>query len=132
MDGGSDMNYLVLYRAIKSLVPASVEFYCRGGKPTSKEDFSERFAICTGVDAVGTGQFSNEESLWGFTYEQLTQKIAEIEAEDIALSYQGKRVLEYPPIGDQLDALWKGGTAATEMLAKVQAVKAKYPKPEGM
>lgn len=44
--------------------------------------------------------------------------------------YKYKRVTEYPPIGDQLDALWKGGDAATEMLAKVQAVKAKYPKPE--
>lgn len=40
------------------------------------------------------------------------------------------RVAEYPPVGDQLDALWKGGEAAAEMLAKVQAVKAKYPKPE--
>lgn len=44
--------------------------------------------------------------------------------------YKIKRVTEYPPIGDQLDALWKGGDAAAEMLAKVQAVKAKYPKPE--
>jgi len=42
--------------------------------------------------------------------------------------YIGKRAAEYPPIGDQLDALWKGGEAAAEMLAKVQAVKAKYPK----
>jgi len=125
------MNYPILYRAVKSLVSANVEFRCHGDKPISKQDFSERFAICTGVDSVGTGQFSNEESLWGFTYEQLMQKIAAIEAEDIALSYQGKRALEYPPIGDQLDALWKGGTAATDMLAKVQAVKAKYPKPEG-
>jgi len=40
-----------------------------------------------------------------------------------------KRAPEYPSIGDQLDALWKGGEAAAEMLAKVQAVKAKYPKP---
>jgi hypothetical protein len=39
------------------------------------------------------------------------------------------RLKEYPTIGDQLDALWKGGEAATEMLAKVQAVKTKYPKP---
>ena len=39
-----------------------------------------------------------------------------------------KRVAEYPPIGDQLDALWKGGAEAEAMLAKVQAVKAKYPK----
>jgi hypothetical protein len=43
-------------------------------------------------------------------------------------AYKSKRAAEYPPIGDQLDALWKGGDAATEMLAKVQAVKTKYPK----
>jgi hypothetical protein len=45
-------------------------------------------------------------------------------------SYEALRRNEYPPIADQLDALWKGGEAAAEMLAKVQAVKAKYPKPE--
>jgi hypothetical protein len=45
-----------------------------------------------------------------------------------ANSYKAKRAAEYPTIGDQLDALWKGGDAAAEMLAKVQAVKAKYPK----
>ena len=44
-------------------------------------------------------------------------------------NYKYNRVAEYPSIGDQLDALWKGGEAATEMLAKVQAVKTKYPKP---
>ena len=45
-------------------------------------------------------------------------------------TYKYNRVKEYPSIGDQLDALWKGGEAAAEMLAKVQAVKTKYPKPE--
>jgi hypothetical protein len=45
-----------------------------------------------------------------------------------AHSYIAKRQSEYPTIGDQLDALWKGGDAQTEMLAKVMAVKAKYPK----
>ena len=45
-----------------------------------------------------------------------------------ANAYKDKRVAEYPSIGDQLDALWKGGDAAAEMLAKVQAVKTKYPK----
>jgi hypothetical protein len=43
-------------------------------------------------------------------------------------AYKYQRATEYPDIGDQLDALWKGGDAAAEMLAKVQAVKAKYPK----
>jgi len=45
-----------------------------------------------------------------------------------AHAYIAKRAAEYPPIGDQLDALWKGGEAAAEMLAKVQAVKSKFPK----
>ena len=42
--------------------------------------------------------------------------------------YKYQRAAEYPPIGDQLDALWKGGAEAEAMLAKVQAVKQKYPK----
>ena len=45
-----------------------------------------------------------------------------------AEAYKEQRASEYPPIGDQLDALWKGGEEAAAMLAKVQAVKAKYPK----
>jgi hypothetical protein len=43
-------------------------------------------------------------------------------------AYKYARAAEYPPIGDQLDAIWKGGAEAEAMLAKVQAVKAKYPK----
>jgi hypothetical protein len=55
------------------------------------------------------------------TWEEVQVKIAK-------LSYQRNRAAEYPPIGDQLDALWKGGAEAEAMLAKVQAVKQKYPK----
>lgn len=51
------------------------------------------------------------------------------QAAQSALTYAQKRSSEYPSIGDQLDALWKGGDAAAEMLAAVQAVKLKYPKP---
>ena len=43
-------------------------------------------------------------------------------------AYKFARAAEYPPIGDQLDALWKGGAEAEAMLAKVQAVKQKFPK----
>ena len=53
---------------------------------------------------------------------------AAIQAYIDAHAYIAKRQSEYPTIGDQLDALWKGGDAQTEMLAKVMAVKAKYPK----
>jgi hypothetical protein len=53
---------------------------------------------------------------------------AAVQAYVDAHAYITKRAAEYPSIGDQLDALWKGGDAAAEMLAKVQAVKVKYPK----
>lgn len=64
------------------------------------------------------------------TLSEVNAEIEKLQSEYDAKEYQRKRVPEYPPIGDQLDALWKGGEAAAEMLAKVQAVKAKYPKPE--
>jgi len=44
--------------------------------------------------------------------------------------YYAKRRAEYPPLGEQLDAVWKGGEAAAEMQARIQAIKQKYPKPE--
>ena len=43
------------------------------------------------------------------------------------LEHQAKRRREYPPLEDQLDAIWKGGQAAEDMRAIVMAVKAKYP-----
>lgn len=43
--------------------------------------------------------------------------------------YYAKRRAEYPSIGDQLDAFWKGGEAEVAMYTKIQAVKDKYPKP---
>lgn len=43
--------------------------------------------------------------------------------------YYAKRRKEYPSIGDQLDAFWKGGQAEADMFDKIQAVKDKYPKP---
>lgn len=43
-------------------------------------------------------------------------------------AYKQQRVTEYPPIGDQLDALFKAGVFPAEMAAVIQAVKDKYPK----
>ncbi|MBI1362711.1 MAG: hypothetical protein GC134_01900 [Proteobacteria bacterium] len=45
------------------------------------------------------------------------------------LTYQEQRRQAYPPIGDQLDAIWKGGLARADMQAQIEAVKAAYPKP---
>ena len=53
-------------------------------------------------------------------------------AEEIALynakQYARDRQNEYPPIGDQLDALFHAGVFPADMAAQIQAVKDKYPK----
>ena len=71
----------------------------------------------------GTGAFDKDGN-------QVVIDLAAVNAWVDPDTYKYNRVKEYPSIGDQLDALWKGGDAAAEMLAKVQAVKTKYPKPE--
>jgi hypothetical protein len=45
-----------------------------------------------------------------------------------SLSYAEKRRSEYPSIGDQLDALWKGGDAASDMFDRIKSIKEKYQK----
>ena len=46
------------------------------------------------------------------------------------MGYKQLRAHAYPPIGDQLGALWKGGQAQADMANQIAAVKAQYPKPE--
>jgi hypothetical protein len=43
-------------------------------------------------------------------------------------TYQENRVSEYPPIGDQLDALYHAGVFPDAMAASIKAIKDKYPK----
>jgi hypothetical protein len=63
------------------------------------------------------------------TEEQATEIRQQKEQEIFnSLSYQEKRVTEYPSIGDQLDALFHAGVFPAEMAAEIQAVKDKYPK----
>jgi len=51
-----------------------------------------------------------------------------VKLEPPPIQYNEARVAEYPSLGDQLDAIWKGGEAEEEMRAKIMAVKAKFPK----
>lgn len=45
-----------------------------------------------------------------------------------ASNHVGLRRAEYPPIGDQLDALFRAGLFPPDMAAQLAAVKAKWPK----
>ena len=44
------------------------------------------------------------------------------------VKYQRDRAVEYPSIGDQLDALYHGGVFPKEMADLIKSVKDKYPK----
>lgn len=48
----------------------------------------------------------------------------------LAQNYRELRAAEYPPVGDQLDALFKAGVFPAEMAGQIMAVKTKYPKTE--
>ena len=62
------------------------------------------------------------------TEEQIANELARLQADYEAKQYQRDRAVEYPSIGDQLDALFHAGVFPTEMAATIQAVKDKYPK----
>ena len=76
-----------------------------------------------------------DDKLTWLDTEQIKPTNDEIDAEIIKLKtnydakeYQRKRVLEYPPIGDQLDDLYHAGVFSAEMAVKLKAVKDKYSK----
>ena len=54
---------------------------------------------------------------------------APVKPEDVR-TYAEKRAVEYPSIGDQLDALFHAGVFPADIAAEIQAVKDKHPKPE--
>ena len=75
-----------------------------------------------------------EEKAWLAKNPIISLTDAEIQAEVVRLKeeyennkYQRDRKADYPDIGDQLDALWKGGEEAEAMKTIVNQVKAKYP-----
>lgn len=63
------------------------------------------------------------------TDEQIQVELTRLQQKYDEKEYQRLRASEYPPIGDQLDALFHAGVFPAEMAAKLQAVKDQYPKP---
>jgi len=63
------------------------------------------------------------------TETEATEIVKEKQDEQFSsLSYAQKRAMEYPSIGDQLDALYKAGVFPDDMAEQIAEVKAKYPK----
>ena len=63
------------------------------------------------------------------TEKAIQDKLKELQAEYDAQAYARVRRPLYPPIGDQLDDLYKQGAFSDEMAAKIKKVKDDNPKP---
>lgn len=59
---------------------------------------------------------------------EIETEITRLKTEYNNAQYARNRKEEYPNIGDQLDDLFKANAFSTEMTAKIQAIKDKYPK----
>lgn len=60
---------------------------------------------------------------------EIETKAVQLQEEYNSKNYARNRVLEYPSIGDQLDALFHAGVFPEDMAATIQSIKDKYPKP---
>lgn len=102
--------------------------------PSRSYQTSEAIRILT--DGAWDGYVSGNDDVleinWGsinpIDQSIVDQKVAELESAWTNTQYQRDRV--YPPIGDQLDALFHAGVFPEEMAAQIQAVKDAHPKPE--
>ena len=82
--------------------------------------------LAPGADYVQRGEAIewNDVHISQPTDSELEQEIARQQS----IAYRDGRAAEYPPIGEQLDALFHAGVFPPDMAARIQAVKDKYPK----
>lgn len=63
------------------------------------------------------------------TLEECEAEVRRLQEDWDTNEYRRWRDINYPPIGDQLDALFKAGVFPPEMAEKIRAVKEQFPKP---
>jgi hypothetical protein len=100
--------------------------------PTTAEEFVASFKKIVGADENQSAIFSSAWADFGVTWDQVSAKLAELEADYTATQYQRDRQPEYPSLADLADALyWSNQGDNTKLDGYYQAcaaVKAKYPK----
>ena len=60
------------------------------------------------------------------SYEDIVQKVAELDYQEEVKEYQRQRAAEYPPYADQFDKIFHSGVNAWK--TQIRAIKDKYPK----
>ena len=109
-----------------------------GNKVTKYQDFADKSAadahVATHGGFVVDKPDGDRMAYWvvdadkkTVTYDKSTADSDD--AAKAAVAYKDVRRAAYPDIGDQLDALWKGGDAQAAMKVLVDKVKSDNPKP---
>ena len=93
------------------------------GKPTTEAEYQQNVKYVSGADDNGSAIFSDTQP---YTWQQVSAKQTELQADYDAKQYQRNRAKEYPSIVDQLDELYHNGIDGWR--TSIQAIKDKYPK----
>jgi len=93
------------------------------GEPSNQTEYQQNVKYVSGDDDNGLAIFSDTQP---YTWQQVSTKQAELQAEYEANQYQRNRAEEYPSIVDQLDDLYHNGIEGWK--TTIKAVKDKYPK----
>ena len=107
----------------KSIKALGVDYFAVNPNANDKESFDNSY-----IEYNKKGQVSLEKGTPTITWDQVDAKSKEIKAEYDSLAWSRSRQEEYPNLQDCIHALLDGGDTLTDLQAKRQAVKTKYPK----
>ena len=79
------------------------------------------------AETYAEAEWDEEETRNKPSQSEIDTELARLIALSASLEYRDAR--QYPPIGDQLDALFHAGAFPADMAAQIQAVKDANPKP---
>ena len=85
---------------------------------------------CWSSDGTLEGLDWIDETIERPTNEAIEVEVSRLVKQQEANAYRVDRANKYPPIGDQLDALYHAGVFPADMAAQIQAVKDAHPKPD--
>ena len=95
------------------------------GSPSNEAEYKENVKFVSGADENGSAIFKDTQD---FTWSEVSAKQSELQAEYDAEDWKRNRQAEYPSHEDCIHALLDGGDTLSDLQAKRQAVKEKYPK----
>ena len=87
---------------------------------------TEEFSVTGNMQELASITLIKDGSKLNITQAEVDERKKTLQAEEDAQAYARNRI--YPPIGDQLDALYHAGVFPADMTAKLKKVKDDNPK----